>query len=65
MREIVLNTEDWKFPECVTLKQAAEAFQIQTIYSYEDCLDMLKCAILKGQITPFVLESEQKEEGKI
>ena len=28
--------------EYITLEQAAKAFSFQTIYSYEDCMQMLK-----------------------
>ena len=38
--------------EYVTLEQAATAFAIQTIFSTNDCLDMLYYAIQKGWISP-------------
>ena len=38
--------------EYITLEQAAEAFAIQTVFSTNDCLDMLYYAIQKGWISP-------------
>lgn len=59
---VITNVADWSLPEYITLRQAAEAFQIQTVYSYEDCLDMLKYAISRGFIIPICLEGE-KDNG--
>ena len=60
--KVITNVTDWSLPEYITLRQAVEAFQIQTVYSYEDCLDMLKYAISRGFIIPIRLEGE-KDNG--
>ena len=45
-------SEKLTMTEYVTLVQAAKAFAIQTVFSTNDCLDMLYYAIQKGWISP-------------